>query len=117
MAADDDKIKFSDLIAQDDTINYMILQLDDLNKSFGTVVNAIRAGAIKITNALKNMSGATSEGKQAIDDAAIAASRLERAQKELAFAMTDTGKQVAWLKEQTKDYNASSVNQKKIITS
>ena len=117
MAADDDKIKFSDLIAQDDTINYMILQLDDLNKSFGTVVNAIRAGAIKITNALKNMSGATSEGKQAIDDAAIAASRLERAQKELAFAMTDTGKQVAWLKEQTTDYNASSVNQKKIITS
>ncbi len=117
MAADDDKIKFSDLIAQDDTINYMILQLDDLNKSFGTVVNAIRAGAIKITNALKNISGATSEGKQAIDDAAIAASRLERAQKELAFAMTDTGKQVAWLKEQTKDYNASSVNQKKIITS
>lgn len=117
MAADDDKIKFSDLIAQDDTINYMILQLDDLNKSFGTVVNAIRAGAIKITNALKNMSGATSEGKQAIDDAAIAASRLERAQKELAFAMTDTGKQVAWLKEQTKDYNASSVNHKKIITS
>lgn len=117
MAADDDKIKFSDLIAQDDTINYMILQLDDLNKSFGTVVNAIRAGAIKITNALKNISGATSEGKQAINDAAIAASRLERAQKELAFAMTDTGKQVAWLKEQTKDYNASSVNQKKIITS
>lgn len=117
MAADDDKIKFSDLIAQDDTINYMILQLDDLNKSFGTVVNAIRAGAIKITNALKNISGATSEGKQAIDDAAIAASRLERAQKELAFAMTDTGKQVAWLKEQTKDFNASSVNQKRIITS
>lgn len=117
MAADDDKIKFSDLIAQDDTINYMILQLDDLNKSFGTVVTAIRAGAIKITNALKNISGATSEGKQAIDDAAIAASRLERAQKELTFAMTDTGKQVAWLKEQTKDYNASSVNQKKIITS
>lgn len=117
MAADDGKIKFSDLIAQDDTINYMILQLDDLNKSFGTVVNAIRAGAIKITNALKNISGATSEGKQAINDAAIAASRLERAQKELAFAMTDTGKQVAWLKEQTKDYNASSVNQKKIITS
>lgn len=117
MAADDDKIKFSDLIAQDDTINYMILQLDELNKSFGTVVNAIRAGAIKITSALKNISGATSEGKQAINDAAIAASRLERAQKELAFAMTDTGKQVAWLKEQTKDFNASSVNQKKIITS
>jgi len=117
MAADDDKIKFSDLIAEDDTINYMILQLDDLNKSFEKVVNAIRAGAIKITTALKNASGATAEGRQEIDDAAIAASRLERAQKELAFAMSDTGKQVAWLKEQTKDFNASSVNQKKIITS
>lgn len=116
-ATDDGKIKFSDLIAQDDTINYMILQLDDLNKSFEKVVNAIRAGAIKITTALKGVSGATTEGKKEIDDAALAASRLERAQKELAFAMTDTGKQVAWLKEQTKDFNASSVNQKRIITS
>ena len=116
-ATDDGKIKFSDLIAQDDTINYMILQLDDLNKSFEKVVNAIRAGAIKITAALKNVSGATAEGQKEIDDAAAAASRLERAQKELAFAMTDTGKQVAWLKEQTKEFNASSVNQKRIITS
>ena len=115
--ADDGKIKFSDLIEKDDTIEYMILQLDELNKSFGTAVNAIRAGALKITHALKSVSSATAEGRQQIDEASISASRLERAQKELEFAMSDTGKQVAWLKEQTKDFNASSVNQKKIITS
>ena len=56
MAADDDKIKFSDLIAQDDTINYMILQLDDLNKSFGTVVNAARGIAFQINNVVSSFS-------------------------------------------------------------
>lgn len=119
MAEDTGKIKYSDLFSEDVTtgIEYLTLQLDDMNKQFGIMTNAVRANAIKIVNALKQVSSASTEGKQAIDESAIAASRLERAQKELAFAMTDTGKQVAWLKEQTKEFNASSVNQKKIIAS
>lgn len=118
MADNSGKIKYSDLFSSDVTtgIEYLTIQLDDMNKQFGVMTNAIRANAIKIVSALKQVSSATTEGKQVIDENAIAASRLERAQKELAFAMTDTGKQVAWLKERTKEFNASSVNQKKIIT-
>lgn len=119
MADDSGKIKYSDLFSEDVTtgIEYLTIQLDDMNKQFGIMTNAVRANAIKIVNALKQISSSSTEGKQAIDESAIAASRLERAQKELAFAMTDTGKQVAWLKEQTKEFNASSVNQKRIIAS
>ena len=119
MAEDNGKIKYSDLFSEDVTtgIEYLTIQLDDMNKQFGIMTNAVRANAVKIVNALKQVSSASTEGKQAIDESAIAASRLERAQKELAFAMTDTGKQVAWLKEQTKEFNASSINQKRIIAS
>ena len=51
----DDKIKYSDLIVPDDSIEYLILQLDDLNKQYGTMVNAIRAGAKEIVYAIKSI--------------------------------------------------------------
>ena len=111
----DDKIRYSDIIEPDDSIERLISQLNDLNKSYETMVNAIRAGADRIINALKQASGATSQGKKEIDDATIAASRLERAYKELQFAMSDTGKQVAWLKAQTADQNKMTVEQQRYI--
>ena len=111
----DDKIRYSDIIEPDDSIERLIGQLNDLNKSYETMVNAIRAGADRIINALKQASGATSQGKKEIDDATIAASRLERAYKELQFAMSDTGKQVAWLKAQTADQNKMTVEQQRYI--
>lgn len=111
----DDKIKYSDLIAPDDSIEYLILQLDDLNKQYGTMINAIRAGAKEIIHAMKSISSASSENRAAIDENAAAASRLERAQKELKFAMSDTGKQVAWLKSQISETNRSSVDQQNAI--
>ena len=111
----DDKIRYSDIIEPDDSIERLISQLNDLNKSYETMVNAIRAGADRIINALKQASGATSQGKKEINDATIAASRLERAYKELQFAMSDTGKQVAWLKAQTADQNKMTVEQQRYI--
>ena len=111
----DDKIKYSDLIVPDDSIEYLILQLDDLNKQYGTMVNAIRAGAKEIVYAMKSINATSAENRTAIDESAAAASRLERAQKELKFAMSDTGKQVAWLKSQISETNKSSVQQQNII--
>lgn len=111
----DDRIRYRDIIEPDDSIERLINQLNDLNKSYETMVNAIRAGADRISNALKQASGATSQGKKEIDDATIAASRLERAYKELQFAMSDTGKQVAWLKAQTADQNKMTVEQQRYI--
>jgi hypothetical protein len=106
---DEDKIKYEDLISPDDSIKNLIAQLDELNKTYGTMLDAIKTCAKDIVNGLKSINAATSEGRAEIDEAAIAANRLTRAQKELKFAMSDTGKEVAWLKSQTTSYNKMSV--------
>ena len=115
MAAEGDKIEYKDLIGSDDTILEVLIQLEQLNRSYGALLNAIRAGAKEIVHAMKSMSGATAEGKAQIDDAVVAASRLEKAEKDLKFALSDTGKQVAWLKAQTSDANKVSVEQARQI--
>lgn len=109
----DEFIHYSDLIKPDDSINRLINELTSLNKTYATMADAIKKGAADMASAMKGMSGATGEGKKQLDDAALAASRLERAQKELAFAMTDTGKQVANLKAQTSSVNKVTVEQQR----
>ena len=111
----DDKLKYSDIIEPDDSIEKLIRQLSELNQSYETMVNAIRAGADRIVHTMKSASGATKEGRKSIDEATQAASRLERAQKELTFAMSETGEKVAWLKARTADYNKMTVEQQRYI--
>lgn len=113
--AEDDKIKYSDIIEPDDSIEKLVKQLGELNQSYETMVNAIRAGADRIVHSLKSASGATSEGRKAIDGATASTSRLERAQNELKLALSDTGKQIAWLKAQTSDANRATVEQQRYI--
>lgn len=113
--AEDDKIKYSDIIEPDDSIEKLVKQLGELNQSYEIMVNAIRAGADRIVHSLKSASGATSEGRKAIDEATASASRLKRAQNELKLALSDTGKQVAWLKAQTSDANKATVEQQRYI--
>lgn len=112
---DEDKIKYSDIIQPDDSIEKLIKQLGELNQSYETMVNAIRAGADRVAHALKTASGATSEGRKSIDAATASTSRLERAQNELKIAMSDTGKQIAWLKAQTVDQNKATVEQQRYL--
>lgn len=111
MAAEGDKIEYKDLISPDDSILELLIQLEQLNKSYGVMVNAVRAGAKEIAHAMKQMNGVTAEGRAQIDEATAAASRLERAEKELKFALSETGKEVAWVKAQTADANKMSVEQ------
>lgn len=113
--AEDDKIKYSDIIEPDDSIEKLVKQLGELNQSYETMVNAIRAGADRIVHSLKSASGATSEGRKAIDEATTSTSRLERAQNELKLALSDTGKQITWLKAQTSDANRATVEQQRYI--
>lgn len=113
--AEDDKIKYSDIIEPDDSIEKLVKQLGELNQSYETMVNAIRAGADRIVHSLKSASGATSEGRKAIDEATASTSRLERAQNELKLALSDTGKQIVWLKAQTSDANRATVEQQRYI--
>lgn len=115
MAAEDDKIKYRDIIEPDDSIEKLIKQISELNKSYESMIGVIKSGADKIEQALKAASGATNEGRKEIDEASIAADRLNRAYKELKFALSNTGKQVAWLKAQTVDANKATVEQQRYI--
>lgn len=115
MAAENDKIKYSDIVAPDDSITKLISQLEALTKQYDVMINAVRAGAKEIVAGMKAASGATKEGRAAIDESAAAASRLERAQKELRFSLSDIGKEVAWLKQQTRDNNTATVEQQRAI--
>lgn len=110
---DDDKIKYEDLISPDDSVKNLIEQLTELNKTYSTVLEVVKTGAKDIVAQLKSMSTATNEGRAEIDEATAAANRLARAQKELKFAMSDTGKEVAWLKSQTASQNKMSVEMQK----
>lgn len=110
---DDDKIKYEDLISPDDSVKNLIEQLTELNKTYSTVLEVVKTGAKDIVAQLKSMSTATNEGRAEIDEATAAANRLARAQKELKFAMSDTGKEVAWLKSQTASQNKMSVEVQK----
>ena len=113
--AEDDKIKYSDIIEPDDSIEKLVKQLGELNQSYEIMINAIRASADRIVHSIKSASGATSEGRKAIDKAIASTSRLERAQNELKLALSDTGKQIAWLKAQTSDANRATVEQQRYV--
>lgn len=113
--AEDNKIKYSDIIQPDDSIEKLVKQLGELNQQYEVMVNAIRAGADRVVHALKSVSGATSDGRKSIDEATASTSRLERAQNELKLAISDTGKQIAWLKAQTADANRTTVEQQRYL--
>ena len=111
----DDVIKESDLIQSDGSIDKITQSLELLIDSYGDMVTAIKKGSSEMVEAIKNMSTSTKEGRAALDDAARAAQRLERAQKEYEFAQTDIGKEVADLKSKTAALNRTTAESKKAL--
>lgn len=111
----DDVIKESDLIQSDGSIDKITTSLELLIDSYGDMVTAIKKGSSEMVDAIKNMSTSTKEGRAALDDAARAAQRLERAQKEYEFAQTDIGKEVADLKSKTAALNRTTAESKKAL--
>ena len=111
----DDVIKESDLVQSDGSIDKITQSLELLIDSYGDMVAAIKKGSSEMVEAIKNMSTSTKEGRAALDDAARAAQRLERAQKEYEFAQTDIGKEVADLKSKTAALNRTTAESKKAL--
>lgn len=91
-------IKYSDLVSPDNSITDLIKQLQDLLKTYNDTAGGIKAEAIQLTQVLKGVSGATDEGRTATKRAADDADRLAKAQRELAFAKSETAKKIAELK-------------------
>lgn len=101
-------IKYSDLVKSDDSIQKLISELTELKSIYADVADLVKKGAIEIKSSLTQASGATNESREAIRKAADDASRLEKAERELAFALSETGARVAELKMLTSQANKES---------
>lgn len=95
--ADNDAIKYSDLVSPDNSITELIKQLDELSDTYTNALKNIRTEAIQLTKELEKVSGATEDGRKKTKKSADDADRLARAQKELAFAESETAKEIAEL--------------------
>ena len=115
--ADDAVIKESDLVQSDGSIKEIRAGLELLIDSYADMVEAIKKGSQEMVAAVKSMSTSTKEGREALDESAKAAQRLERAEKEYQFAMSDTGKLVADLKAKTSALNRSTAEHEKYLGS
>lgn len=112
----DNPLKYSDLIQKDDSIQQAISELEQLRQTYADTISTVSKDAIKVKVAMEQVSGATEQGREAIKKNAAEADRLARAQKELAFAMSQVGQQVAALKLQTNEKNALSREESKMVS-
>ena len=95
--ADNQPIKYSDLVKPDNSIEELIKQLTELKDTYTDALASIKADAIQLAATLQKVSGATEDGRKKTKKAADDADRLARAQKELAFAESDAAKKLAEL--------------------
>lgn len=95
--ADNQPIKYSDLVKPDNSIEELIKQLTELKDTYTDALASIKAEAIQLAATLQKVSGATEDGRKKTKKAADDADRLARAQKELAFAKSDAAKKLAEL--------------------
>lgn len=105
MARNNNPIKYSDLISPDGSITEAIKQLTELQATYKTAAKSIVSDAAQVHAATQKISGATAEGRETTRKAAADADKLARAQRELAFAESETAKQLAELNLAKKEAN------------
>ena len=98
-------IRYSDLIVPDESIEKLIAQLEQLEQIYTSLLQKVQAEAKNAQKAQQGMTGATEQGRKSIRDAATDAEKLARAERDLAFAQSETAKEIAKLKEQTREQN------------
>lgn len=92
-------IKYSDLISPDNSISDLIKQLKELQSTQAEMMASLRREAEALSASLKNVSGATESGRKTTKSAAAEADKLARAQRDLAFAESETAQEIAKLKQ------------------
>ena len=98
-------IKYSDLIKPDNSISDLIKQLEDLQKVHSDTAAKLKEQALQVTASLKGVSGATEEGRKAINDAAAATERLSNEEKKVTAAEEKNAKALIELKLQQQEQN------------
>ncbi len=102
--ADQNPIRYQDLITPDDSLEKLIGQLEQLQKAYTDMGETIKSQAKEIADALKKVSGATAEGQKKIKESNDETKKLEQAYKKLDHAMSENGKQIQILNRARRDY-------------
>lgn len=100
---DTNPIMYKDLILPDDSIKNLIKQLDEANDAYNNIGNSIKQRAQTISIAMHQVSGATSESRDAIRGYSDQAQKLLKAERDLNFARSETAQKIAELKAMQKD--------------
>jgi len=103
-----DPVKYSDLIQPDDSLTEFIRLAGEVKTSLVDLQSTVKRSAEETATSLKKTSGATAEGRQEIKKSTDEASRLSRAQKELALATSDVGAKIQELKVLTAQANSEN---------
>lgn len=98
-------IKYSDLIKPDNSISDLIKQLEDLQKVYSDTAAKLKEQALQVTASLKGVSGATEEGRKAINDAAAATEKLSNEEKKVTAAEQKNTKALQELKLAQQEQN------------
>lgn len=99
-------IKYSDLFQPDDSIKQLKEDLADLAAQYRALMDGIKSESAGIKAALNSVSSATSSGREEIKKASAYVDKLAKKEADLAFASTETAKQLIDLSQKIHDKNS-----------
>lgn len=103
--ADNNPIKYSDLIKPDSSITDLIKQLEDMRNAYESNLAKVKKEAEQLREALQRVSGANENGRKTIRKASEEAEKLAKAHDALEFSLSDTAKEIAKLKAIQQEQN------------
>lgn len=105
MADNNNPIKYSDLVKPDNSIARLIKELEELKLSYSDTLETVKAEAITVKAALKDLSGATNENRDTIRKSATDADKLTKAQEKLKQSQSNVGIELKRLQQIQKEQN------------
>ena len=96
-------LRYQDLLQPDNSIEQAISQLEKLNNTYSQTLQNVKSEAIRLQASIENVSGATEQHRTKIRETTAETDKLSKAQKDLEFALSDTAKEIAALKEQQRE--------------
>lgn len=107
---DNNPIKYSDIIAPDDSIKTLIAQLEELQKVFENLMKTVTTQASEMAAGMKNMSGATEEGRRAISQTADEAQKIANLKARIIEAGDANAHELARLRLELKEVQTEVKN-------
>lgn len=103
-------IKYSDLFQPDNSIKDLIDQLKELASQYDSLMQGIKAQAQNLKQSLASVSGASTQGQEAIKAATALTDKLTKKQVELVQSTTEEAKRLAEVSSQVR-YNNNMMKQ------